>query len=435
MYLLSRRSLTSGPGFLQNCVLFSILLAAIPIDDNDSKPKANDSEPKVQEAQNYYEAYVHLTRYDETGRPITTLLLDWDNEQWSLGIGSREKRTEFIDNPSSPGELIRREVTSRKSTGNRGLVGIIRFKFKVGNEESEKSKSSKLRSHNTEVVSAKERLFMGIMALPPKSNRFESNIQIKRYLEGSLKLENFPLPDLEFKPYPDDPWERIYRAMEGPAQNDVDVKEVNDWTKPAENSDALKIATSDPPSTNEPISALEASRILYHMANEDSSVAASGSNLAVTDPQQRNLIQLRDHTSTPYSDLTGGSFISSELDIQSIFVVVSYGVQGINFGMIYPSSNPTGLVGITRFNGPATDRDALNKGIEALPPANNQFEAIIHLKRYLEGSLKLEKFPHTEQEKKEDAEEAKEKEKEEEKEGEPKKKKKKKGIESELGFI
>ncbi|KAJ3718850.1 hypothetical protein C8R42DRAFT_674673 [Lentinula raphanica] len=333
MYLLSRRSLTSGPGFLQNCVLLSILLStafanvgtAIPIDDNDSKPKANDLEPEVQEAQNYYEAYVHLTRYDETGRPITTLLLDWDNEQWGLGIGSREKRTEFIDNPSSPGELIRREVTSRKSTGNRGLVGIIRFKFKVGDKESEESKSRKMRSHNTEVVSAKERLFMGIMALPPKSNRFESNIQIKRYLEGSLKLENFPLPDLEFKPYPDDPWERIYRAMEGPAQNDVDVKEVNDWTKPAENSDALKyvrrmrknhrnrpvrdsrrkgtdrtqlsapdssperIATSDPPSTNEPISALEASHILYHMANGDSSVAASGSNLAVMDPQQRNV--------------------------------------------------------------------------------------------------------------------------------------------------
>ncbi|KAJ3770676.1 hypothetical protein FB446DRAFT_145122 [Lentinula raphanica] len=253
-----------------------------------------------------HEAYVHLTRYDETGRPVATLLLDWDNEQWGLGIGSREKRTEFIDNPS-----------------NRGLVGIIRFKFNVEDEESEKSKSRNLRANNPEVVSAKEKLFKGIMALPPKSNRFESNIQIKRYLEGSLKLENFPLPDLEFEPYPDDPWERIYRAMEGPAQNVVDVKEVKDWTKPAENSDALKyvrrmrknhrnrpvrdsmrkdrklsapesssaegIAPSDPPSTNEPISALEASRILYHMANGDSSVAASGSNLAVTNPQQRNV--------------------------------------------------------------------------------------------------------------------------------------------------
>ncbi|KAJ3718847.1 hypothetical protein C8R42DRAFT_674643, partial [Lentinula raphanica] len=333
MYLLSR-SLTSGSGFLQNCVLLSILLStafvnvvtAIPIDVNDSKHEANDSEPnyKVQEAQKYHEAYIHLTRYDETGRPITTLLLDWDNEQWGLGIGSREKRTEFIDNPSSPGELIRREVTTQISTSNRGMVGIIRFKFNVEDEESEKSKSRNLRANNPEVVSAKEKLFKGIMALPPKSNRFESNIQIKRYLEGSLKLENFPLPDLKFEPYPDDPWERIYRAMEGPPQNDVDVKEVQDWTKPAESSDALKyirrmrknhrnrpvrdskrkgmdrklstpdssaegIATSDPPSTNEPISALEASRILYHMANGDSSVVASGSNLAVTNPQQRNV--------------------------------------------------------------------------------------------------------------------------------------------------
>ncbi|KAJ3770677.1 hypothetical protein FB446DRAFT_743458 [Lentinula raphanica] len=60
MYLLSR-SLTFGSGFLQNCVLLSILLSAafvnvvtaIPIDVNDSKPEANDSEPnyKVQEAQ------------------------------------------------------------------------------------------------------------------------------------------------------------------------------------------------------------------------------------------------------------------------------------------------------------------------------------------------------------------------------------------------
>ncbi|KAJ3758779.1 hypothetical protein EV360DRAFT_82758 [Lentinula raphanica] len=322
MYLLSR-SLTSG--FFQNYVLLSIFLAAfasvvtaIPIDTNNSeaqkasrRPRAKSQPTLSSDIESWLTSivvYAYLTRYDSKGNQVKTLLLDRDDEHWGLAVGTLERRTEFLDDPNSPGKLTRRENSNSITPRNKGVVGIIWFK---GEEP---------------VESAMDRLFKGFMALPCGTNRFESDIQIKRYLEGSLVLKDFPLPELEFKPYPNDPWERIYRAMEGPEQYDVVTKDVKDWTKPAKYSRAWKtlqkkrndywlklekqkgkgkkpegflfewdlqdpseeIPTSHPPSVSVG-SDLEASRILYHMANPDGSAPASGSRPAATGPQQRNV--------------------------------------------------------------------------------------------------------------------------------------------------
>ncbi|KAJ3820402.1 hypothetical protein F5880DRAFT_1509384 [Lentinula raphanica] len=192
MYLLSRRSLSSSSGFFQNYVVLSILLSAafanvvmaIPIDTQNSKAQ---KAPRLRTAT----TYVYLSRYDSRGHQIKSFLLDPDEENWGLGIGTVERRTEFLVDSNSPGKLTRRESSTKISKDKRGVVGIIRFKGKEP------------------VESVEEKLFKGIMALPPKPNRFESNIQIKRYLQGSLKLEHFPLPDIKFEPYSNDPWERI----------------------------------------------------------------------------------------------------------------------------------------------------------------------------------------------------------------------------------